>query len=278
MLAFGANPNAADAWGHTPLDFTRRYDIYKVLLGAGVDVHALNADYSRSALHQLFQMMGGYSLHSDTVDMIDLPVNAGFDVNTRDSRGETPLLNAVYSGRISHARRFPDLGADPSLYGHSARETAIHFAVCFNRHDMIPLLLERRADHTALNATGSNIAHMAAWSAGTKTMSVLAKSRVAKLDVLLRNKDGKAPADCVLKRNYLTEESKQGLRAEFERFMKSIPTSGTDTVMGSRKLLLIMKNLTRVMMTFVYRARFQRSKSQNLLPGSRNSLGQNITA
>ena len=249
-----------------------------MLLGAGVNVHALNAKYSLSALHQLFQMMGGYSLHSDTVDMIDLLVNAGFDVNTRDSRGETPLLNAVYSGHISHARRFPDLGADPSLYGHSARETAIHFAVCFNRHDMIPLLLERRADHTALNATGSNIAHMAAWSAGTKTMSVLAKSRVAKLDVLLRNKDGKAPADCVLKRNYLTEESKQGLRAEFERFMKSIPTSGTDTVMGSRKLLLIMKNLTRVMMTFVYRARFQRSKSQNLLPGSRNSLGQNITA
>ena len=227
LLAFGANPNVVDAWGHTPLDFTRRFDICKMLLDAGVNVHASNTDYSRSALHQLFQMTGGYSLHSDTVDMINLLVNAGIDVNVQDSKGETPLLNAVYSGCTSHVRRFLDLGADPNLYGYSARETAIHFAVSFDRHDMIPLLLERGADYTALNAAGSSIAHMAARSASTETISVLAESNLVDLDVLLRNKDGKTPADYLSERSTLTE-SEQGLHAEFDRFVESILELGPD--------------------------------------------------
>ena len=238
LLTFGANPNVVDAWGHTPLDFTRRLDICKMLLDAGVNVHASNTDYSRSALHQLFQMTGGYSLHDDTVDMISLLVNAGIDVNVQDSKGETPLLNAIYTGRTSHVRRFLDLGADPNLCGHSARETAIHFAVCFDRHDIIPLLLERGADYTALNAAVSNIAHMAARSASTKTISVLAESKLVNLDISMRNKDGKTPADYLSERSTLIEDE-QGLHAEFDRFAKSILAIGPDAGDGISKAAVI---------------------------------------
>ncbi len=234
LLVFGANPNIVDSWGHTPLDFARSVGICKMLLDAGVDLHAPKSEYGRSSLHELFHITGGYFLESESVDVIDLLVNAGIAVDVRDSDEETPLLNAIYSGYTSHVRRLLDLGADPNLFNRSSHESAIHFAVSFDRIDMIPLLLKRGADYTAVNISGSNIAHMAARFAGTKTISVLADSNLVKLDMHLRNKDGKTPTDYLSERSVLID-SEQGLHAEFERFMKSIPVPGEDTSGGSSK-------------------------------------------
>lgn len=117
-----------------------------------------------------------------------------------------------------------ELGADPNVCNQSSRHSAIDHAVLLDRHDAIPLLLERGADYTALNAGGMNIAHMAAWSADTKTIPVLANSNLVNLDTSLRCKDGKTPADYLSERN-MYAESEQGLHAEFERFIRSIPAS-----------------------------------------------------
>ena len=224
LLAFHADPNVVDRWGHTPLDFARSIDTCKVLLDARVKIQASSTDNGRSALHQLFKLSSGRYLKSDTVGIIDLLINAGVDVNVRDSDRETPLLHAVFAGYTSHARRLLELGADPNVFSTSSRESAIHLAVSFDRHDMIPLLLEYNADYTALNANGKNIAHMAAGAAGTKTVSVLAESNLVKLAMCLRCKDGKTPADYLSERTILAE-SEMGLHAEFERFMRSIPVS-----------------------------------------------------
>lgn len=215
------------------MDFVRNSDICKMLLDAGVNIHGRsNKDYGRSALHQLFHnRTDGSPLESDTVDMIDLLVDAGLDVDVLDSDGETPLLNAIFSGHTCHARRLIELGANVNASNLSSRDSAIHFAVAFNRYEMIPLLLEAGADYTALNANGNNIAHEAAWSASTKTISVLANSKLVKLDVSLRSKNGNTPADYLSERSILTE-SEQGFHAEFERFMKSIPMSQADTADG----------------------------------------------
>ena len=238
LLAFGANPNVVDRWGHTPLDFARNIDICKMLLDAGVNTHACNGDYGRSVLHQLFKnRKDGSSLESDTVDMIDLLVGAGIDVDVRDSDGETPLLNAIFSGHTSHTRRLIELDANVNASNLSSCDSAIHFAVAFDRHETVSLLLERGADYT----DGHNIAHVAAWSAGTKTISVLANSKLFKLDVSVRCKHGKTPAEYLSERRIMTE-SEQGLCAEFEQFMNSIPVSETRP-MGSREL---MKGLTLV--------------------------------
>ena len=228
LLAFHADPNVVDTWGHTPLDFAKSIDICKMLLDAGVNTHTCNKDYGRSALHQLLHRR---LLGSDTVEIIDLLVDAGINVDVRDSDEETPLLNAIYFGHTSHACRLIELGANVNVPNLSSRESAIQFAVLFDCHEIIPLLLERGADYTAVNARGNNIAHMAAWSASTKTISVLANSKLVKLDISLRSKDGKTPADFLSERSILTE-SEQGLRAEFERFIKSIPMSQANTADG----------------------------------------------
>ncbi len=232
LLVFGANPNILDNWGHSPLDIVRNIDICKLLLDSGVNIYARNKEYGRSALHQLFKGTSEYSVDSDTVDLIDVLVDAGINVDVRDNDGETPLLNAIFSGHISHAHRLIELGANVNATNLSSRESAIHFAVLFDRHEIIPLLLERGADYTAVNASGNNIAHMAAWSAGTNTVSVLAKSSLVNLDVSLRSKNGKTPADYLSERSVLIE-SEQGLHAEFERFMKSVQVSKAGTAGGN---------------------------------------------
>ena len=227
LLTFGANPNIVDKWGSTPLFFARNTDICKMLLDAGVNIHTHNAVLGRSALHQRYTLISRCYMESDTVDKIDLLVNAGIDVDVRDGLGRTPLLAAIYSGYTSHARRLLELGANPNVCSQTSHHSAMHNAVLFNRYELIALLLERGADYTAVSADGLNIAHMAAWSASTKTISVLADSHLVNLDMSLRCKGGKTPADYLSERSILTE-SEQGIHAEFERFRKSIPFSGAD--------------------------------------------------
>lgn len=224
LLAFHADPNVVDRWGHTPLDFARSIDTCRMLLDARVKIQASSTDHGRSALHQLFKLTCGGYLMNDNVGIIDLLVNARIDVNIRDSDGETPLLHAVFAGYTSHARRLLELGADPNDFNKSSRKSAIHLAVSFDRHDMIPLLLEYDADYTVLNANGKNIAHMAACGAGTKTISVLKESNLVNLDMCLRCKNGKTPADYLAERSILSK-SEEGLHAEFEEFMRSITAS-----------------------------------------------------
>ena len=227
LLAFGACPNIVDKWGRTPLFFARNTDICKMLLDAGVNIHTRDA-VDRSALHERYRFSSRWYVESDTVDTIDMLFNAGIDVDVRDSDGVTPLLSAISSGYFSHARRLLELGANPNVCSQTPHHSAMHNAVLFNRHELIPLLLERGADYTALGDIGMNIAHMAAWSASTKTISVLADSHLVNLDVSLRCKDGKTPTEYLSERSILTE-SEQGLHAEFERFMKSIPSSGVES-------------------------------------------------
>lgn len=242
LLVFGANPNIVDRWGHTPLDFVRSIGVCRALLDAGVNVHSRNTEYGRSALHQLYKRGDGDSLESETVDIIDLLVAAGIDIDDRDGDQETPLLTAIYSGHIAHARRLIELGANVNASNLSSHESAIHFAVSFSRHEILSLLLERGADYTAVNVRGRNIAHMAAGLAGTKTISVLAKSDLVKLDVSVRCKDGKTPVDYLSERSILTE-SEHGLHAEFERSMRSIPVpvSGVDTANGTSKAAVVQE-------------------------------------
>ena len=225
LLAFGASPNIVDKWGRTPLFFARNTDICKMLLDAGVNIHTHNTTLGRSALHERYAFSSRWYAESDTIDTIDLLVNAGIDVDLRDGDGQTPLLSAISSGYTSHARRLLELGANPNVCSQTPSHSAIHNAVLFNRHEIIPLLLERGADYTALGANGKNIAHMAAWAADTKTISMLADSHLVDLDMSLRCKDGKTPADYLSGRSILTE-SEQGLHAEFERFRNSIPSGG----------------------------------------------------
>jgi ankyrin repeat protein len=79
LIKAGADPNARNAEGKTPL-FGRYFDEpKKVLLKAGTDVGARDK-YGRTAL-----------FYQDQVAAIRLLTHAGADVNATDSQGNTPL-------------------------------------------------------------------------------------------------------------------------------------------------------------------------------------------
>lgn len=94
LLKRGADPNAADRNGETPLHHVgrpvfwgARSDLEDLLLRHGADVHAVNA-------------RGATPLHHATwwerPELVDTLIRHGADVNARDADGWTPLDHAVY--------------------------------------------------------------------------------------------------------------------------------------------------------------------------------------
>ncbi|KAL8695208.1 MAG: hypothetical protein Q9218_000246 [Villophora microphyllina] len=196
LLAFGADPNIPDYSGSTCLHFARSPGVCRSLLGKNADVHSRNRMYSRTPLHSFCKRDG-------TVQMIDQLVDAGLEVDARDADGETPLLNAIFRGFTGAAEKLLELGADPNACNISSHESSIHFAVEFDRHGILPLLLKKGVDYTARNVRGRNIGHMAARVAGFRTMQLLGSSNLTELDLSLKDSYGKTAADYLSTRQLL---------------------------------------------------------------------------
>lgn len=227
LLDYKSNPNILDNLGHTPLDFVQSVAICRLLLDAGVDKNARKATYGRSALHHFCQRGVCRTLHDNTIGVIDMLIHAGFDVNVRNADGETPLLNAIFSGLTHHARRLIELGADANIANYSSRDSAIIFAVSFNHHEILPFLLEMGADYKHVGLHRRTIAHVAAQSADAKMMRILTESNLVNLDVNLHDMDGKPPADYLAERSILVE-GEEGLHREFEKLLRSLPPQSLD--------------------------------------------------
>ncbi|KAI4205198.1 MAG: hypothetical protein LQ350_000520 [Teloschistes chrysophthalmus] len=153
--------------------------------------------------------------------MIDQLVAAGLEVDVRDADGETPLLNAIFRGFTTAAERLLELGADPNACNISSHESSIHFAVGFDRHDILPLLLKKGVDYTARNIRGRNIGHMAARVAGFRTIQVLASSNLTELDLSLTDCYGNTAADYLSSRKLENQTDSERLRTAFGELQRS---------------------------------------------------------
>ena len=134
---------------------------------------------------------------------------------------EPPLLNAIYNGNMSSARKLIELGTDVNISNHSSQDTAIHLAVSAARFEILQLLIDKGADYTAKNVHGRNILHMTARMGGAKTVAALAKASVVGLDTTLKDNEGKTVHDYLAEREILLD-SEVGLHSNFERLLASI--------------------------------------------------------
>ena len=224
LLAFDADPNITDSYGCTPLHFVTSVSICKLLLAAKVDINARNAYYGRTALHT-------YNTRRE-VGVVDMLIQAGIDVNAQCLGGETALLNATYNPITEVARRLLELGADVNATSRSSGYTALHFAIEYDRHEILTDLLNRGADYTKRTESGRTVLHLAACYSGTKTLSILSKANLEGLDTALRDQDGKTAADYLSERCILVE-IEESTRDEFHALLQNASSRNMDTIGSS---------------------------------------------
>lgn len=214
LLDNGADPNITDNRGFVAIHYVRSAPICKLLLKAKASINTPSSFRNSCALQLAVQ-------RNTPVELIEFLIVAGSDINLRDSDGETALLNAICRGYIKIAECLVQHGADVNAANISCRDSAIHFASSFDRPKLLPLLLDRGADYTALNIYGRNLGHTAARFAGAEFISVMARCDIPILSLDTRDNEGKTAKDYMNERVILTDRE-IGVHEAFERLVASL--------------------------------------------------------
>ncbi len=105
LIRAGADPNAKEAEGHTPLYRASTGDVARVLLVAGAAVDAVSGPTGGTALHQAARR--GY------VSVAQALLDHGATIDARDAKYQTPLRRAVNCRQVQLVQLLVRYGADP---------------------------------------------------------------------------------------------------------------------------------------------------------------------
>jgi ankyrin repeat protein len=105
LLRSGADPDAREAEGHTPLYRASTGDVARVLLAAGATVDVTSGPTRGTALHQ--------AARRGDVSVAQVLLDHGATIDARDAKGETPLRRAVNCRQMEIVRLLVRQGADP---------------------------------------------------------------------------------------------------------------------------------------------------------------------
>jgi hemoglobin len=105
LVRSGADPDAREAGGHTPLYRASTGDVARVLLTAGATVDVASGPTRGTALHQ--------ASRRGCVSVAQALLDHAATIDARDAKGETPLRRAVNCRQIEIVRLLVRHGADP---------------------------------------------------------------------------------------------------------------------------------------------------------------------
>ena len=148
LLAAGADPDAKDPSGHTPLHLLVRAAVKDPTVPYSfVRPYRPNAvDKNKMAIR---------------VALAELLLAKGVDVNAADKRGQGPLYTAVSTGQVALIRVL--LAGGAKVRSEADGWTALHAAARWRDTAAARLLLEAKADANATGRFGDTPLHMAAW-------------------------------------------------------------------------------------------------------------------
>jgi uncharacterized protein len=201
LLERGANPNAADGDGNTPVILATEYghpEVVTVLVAGG----AKPLDSVTNAQIQMISAAGRGDLVA-----LRRELTRGADVNRKSPTGETALVETVKRGELRGGnllmvRELLKLGANPNVSGRYLGESSPLHAVVFNNERDFegnngPAIVD------ALLKAGANVSSTAAYKKQTP-LHIAARMGNTKAAVLLlnasakvmpRDEDGKTPLD-----------------------------------------------------------------------------------
>lgn len=143
LLQFGADMEAqSERTKDTPLSLAcsgGRYDVVELLLNVGANKEHRNvSDYTPLSL----AASGGY------VNIIKLLLQKGAEINSRTGSklGISPLMLAAMNGHTPAVKLLLDMGSDINAQIETNRNTALTLACFQGRHEVVSLLLDRKAN------------------------------------------------------------------------------------------------------------------------------------
>jgi hemoglobin len=107
LIRLGADPDAKEAYGHTPLYRALTGAVARVLLAAGANADVASGPTQGTALHQASRR--GY------VSVVQALLEHGATIDALDAKGETPLRRAVNCRQHQIVRLLVRHGAHPHL-------------------------------------------------------------------------------------------------------------------------------------------------------------------
>ncbi len=140
LLENGANPNAKNEYGETPLHRATNAEVAKKLIRYGSYVNEKDRD-GRTPLH--------YAAYHGRIDVVEtLLENDALIITDKD--GQTPLHLALLEKRTQVAKLLLKYGADPNVKNKNG-ETPLHLAVRTGDAELIKMMIERGADVNAVD-------------------------------------------------------------------------------------------------------------------------------
>jgi ankyrin repeat protein len=170
LVEQGADPNAKDEFGWTPLYWaasTGQEEVATYLIGKGATVDAKTND-DRTPLHQAAQ--------AGVAHLVEVLISKGVDVKARDTAGSTPLHDAAAAGRREVAELLIAKGAD--INAKATNEywtTPLHRAAFAGHKEMVELLIARGADANIRDYRGRTALDLAEQRGHTEIAELLRK-------------------------------------------------------------------------------------------------------
>ena len=111
------------------------------------------------------------------IDILETIMSSGIAVDSRCRLlDETPLMLAAVRDHLDTCRYFLDRDADPNdvnVHG----ETALHYAIAYNSHKSVEILIQHTNHRLKTNA-GESLLHCAAQHSDTKSLEILYSSDI----------------------------------------------------------------------------------------------------
>jgi WD40 repeat protein/ankyrin repeat protein len=184
LLCLGADPNARDPAGHTPLLLlpspNYAMPLVRLLVAKGANVNAHDNE-GKTVLQAAGEEGDPFA--------IQFLIEHGANVNAADKAGWTPLLWASERGHTAAATVLLERGANPNLAIADDGRTALMFAVAEGYLDLARILLDHGADIDAREHYENRSALMLAVNREDRTAVQMLLDRGA--DLTVRTTDGR---------------------------------------------------------------------------------------
>lgn len=225
LLNAGALPNiASSSASGMPLHIAcrnRHFDVVRILIGAGADIHARTRSGVTPLLSATFRRLSNLDRVKEVTDIIRIIgelLRHGADVNAVSGLTLSAALDFASLYNFAPLVNFLlNEGADINHRDFEG-STALDEAIVWDARDSAKILLRRGGDYRSIDGNGQGTLHLLAMAASAEMMQDFIDINMFGLDVARQDKDGHTPTQLLHRRDGLTAH----IIETFERLLESV--------------------------------------------------------